>query len=360
MTAWNLEPTTLDSQGPISLDLITTAARVVDTSGVIEILESWDKADNPNRYRGGRPAQVSARSALILLIVAGLDDKPLNITEAVEILRYRLDGKAWAAAGLDLNLFTDRRNPQWYSRIYRTIRNRARALIDPYPETKKGRRYDKDVFAALKATRSPALIEQRKKRIAIFDSALALGSARLAGDDVFKRHIGDYASDATMYATSTTMPRSGSKLTSSEPDAGSYVREGNHHPGENKGAIKVKHGFDPTLAVAVGGAFGESVPDLIVGVSVDKPGHRPGQNVLQAVAMLERTGFPRRYMIGDMAYSPGSKPEYYQAPMRKNGWKIVGDIPNKEEARGIAATYVAWSFPMENALPSSFDAPAGP
>lgn len=339
MTAWNLEPTTLDSQGTISLDLITTAARVVDTSGVIEILESWDKVDNPNRYRGGRPAQVSVRSALILLIVAGLDDKPLNITEAVEILRYRLDGKAWAAAGLDLRLFADRRNPQWYSRIYRTIRNRVRALIDPYPETKKGRRYDKDVFAALKATRSPALIEQRKKRIAIFDSALALGSARLAGDDVFKRHIGDYAVDATMYATSTTMPRSGSKLTSSEPDAGSYVREGNHHPGANKGAIKVKHGFDPTLAVAVGGAFGESVPNLIVGVSVDKPGHRPGQNVLQAVAMLERTGFPRRYMIGDMAYSPGSKPENYQAPMRKNGWKIVGDIPNKEEARGIAATY---------------------
>lgn len=94
MTAWNLEPTTLDYQGPISLDLITTAARVVDTSGVIEILESWDKMDNPNRYRGGRPAQVSVRSALILLIVAGLDDKPLNITEAVEILRYRLDGKA--------------------------------------------------------------------------------------------------------------------------------------------------------------------------------------------------------------------------------------------------------------------------
>lgn len=76
MTAWNLEPTTLDSQGPISLDLITTAARVVDTSGVIEILESWDKGDNPNRYRGGRPARVTVRSALILLIVAGLDDKP--------------------------------------------------------------------------------------------------------------------------------------------------------------------------------------------------------------------------------------------------------------------------------------------
>lgn len=339
MTAWNLEPTTLDSQGPISLDLITTAARVVDTSGVIEILESWDKGDNPNRYRGGRPARVTVRSALILLIVAGLDDKPLNITEAVEILRYRLDGKAWAAAGLDPKSFTDRRNPQWYSRIYRTIRNKIRALIDPYPETKKGRRYAKDVFAALKATRSPALIEQRKKRIAIFDSALALGSARLAGDDVFKQHTGDYASDATMHPTSTTMPRSGDKLTSSEPDAGFYVREGNHNPAENKGAAKVKHGFEPSLAVAVGGAFGESVPNLIVGVSVDKPGHRPGQNAVQAAAMLERVGFPRRYMIGDMAYSPGSKPENYQAPMRKNGWKIVGDIPNKEEARGIAATY---------------------
>ncbi len=41
--------------------------------------------------------------------------------------------------GLDLRLFADRRNPQWYSRIYRTIRNRVRALIDPYPETKKAR-----------------------------------------------------------------------------------------------------------------------------------------------------------------------------------------------------------------------------
>ncbi|MFR9950022.1 hypothetical protein ACL1HZ_13580 [Corynebacterium striatum] len=67
----------LPSEGPVSLEYVSLAARIVDTSGVLDMLADWDRIDNPQRYRGGRKAHVSKRSALILLVLLGLLGKPL-------------------------------------------------------------------------------------------------------------------------------------------------------------------------------------------------------------------------------------------------------------------------------------------
>ncbi|SES35185.1 hypothetical protein, partial [Corynebacterium cystitidis] len=37
----------LPTEGPVSLEMVELAARIVDTSGALEMLADWDKVDNP-------------------------------------------------------------------------------------------------------------------------------------------------------------------------------------------------------------------------------------------------------------------------------------------------------------------------
>ncbi|MDK8832311.1 hypothetical protein [Corynebacterium striatum] len=352
----------LPSEGPVNLEYVSLAARIVDTSGALDMLVDWDRIDNPQRYRGGRKAHVSKRSALILLVLLGLLGKPLYVSEAAEIVRYRLDGKAWQTIGFALDDFDDRHNLQWYFRMWRTIKHTIRRTIDPYPETKHHGRLTPQEYEALKASRDGALVGQRKARAAIFASAFALASARLVGDDVLTGSQGDMAVDGTIFPVTGYGAFGGQKRVPSTPDAGYYVREGNHSPADNPGKKKVFWGFEATFTVTSGGQFGATVPHLITGCSVDKPGHRIGQNVRQALAVYEAANLPRRYMSGDMAYSPGSAVDHYQRPMRAAGWKLLGDIPNKEAARGIQGEYEGVVFvdgqaycPAIKAMPQLLD-----
>ncbi|SER36443.1 hypothetical protein, partial [Corynebacterium cystitidis] len=224
-------------------------------------------------------------------------------------------------------------------RLWRTIKHTIRRVIDPYPETPHHGRLTPEKYEELRATRDPTFIGQRKKRAALLSSAFALASARLIGDDTLTNSKGDMAIDGTMFPVTGYGSFEGQKRVPSTPDAGHYVREGNHNPKDNPRAKKYAWGFEATFTVTSGGEFGVSVPHLITGCSIDKPGHRIGLNARQALAIYEATGLPRRYMSGDMAYSPGAAVDNYQRPMRAAGWKLTGDIPNREESRGIQGEY---------------------
>ncbi|MDK8889993.1 hypothetical protein [Corynebacterium macclintockiae] len=95
--------------------------------------------------------------------------------------------------------------------------------------------------------------------------------------------------------------------------------------------------FEATAVVAVGGEFGKTLSVPVVGLSMDRPGYKPGYNARAALAHLERTNLPRRYAVTDMAYYPLSKAEHYQIPMRERGWKLVGEVLNRSEAKGVFA-----------------------
>ena len=77
----------------------------------------------------------------------------------------------------------------------------------------------------------------------------------------------------------------------------------------------------------------------MVGLLLDKPGYKPGYNARAALAHLERTNLPRRFAVTDMAYYPQSKAEHYQIPMRERSWKLVGEVPDRPEAKGVSASY---------------------
>ena len=333
-------PTTYE--GAISLDMLKIATDVVDTSGVVEQLAEWDSADRAGRGLGGRPSHIPVRAALILFILPALLGKPMFVRESSEILRYRLDGKAWGALDIDLRKWDTRTDTTWYDRLWRTLRYRVRDVIDPFPETPHWRRLDKEEYAELAASRDPEFVKSRHARTSIFMSMLALASAKVLNEDMFDGWDGDIAIDGTPIEVTGYGRTARSRRAPSTPEAGWYVRTGDHKGDGVSGVEHIKKsawGFETTAVVAVGGEFGKSLPAPVIGLSLDRPGYKPGYNARAALAHLEGTNLPRGFAVTDMAYYPQSKAEHYQIPMRERGWKLVGEVPNRTEAKGVSAAY---------------------
>lgn len=329
-------------EGTISLDMLKIATDVVDTSGVVEQLAEWDSADRAGRGLGGRPAHIPVRAALILFILPALLGKPMFVRESSEILRYRLDGKAWNALDIDLRKWDSRTATTWYDRLWRTLRYRVRDVIDPFPETPHWRRLSKEEYAELEASRDPEFVASRHARTSIFMSMLALASAKVRNENMFDGWDGDIAIDGTPIEVTGYGRTARSRREPSTPEAGWYIRNGDHKGDGVSGVENIKKSawaFEATAVVAVGGEFGKSLPAPVVGLSLDRPGYKPGYNARVALAHLERTNLPRRYAVTDMAYYPLSKAEHYQIPMREKGWKLVGEVPNRAETKGVSAAY---------------------
>ena len=338
----NTELPAVPSEGLIPLDYVDIAVRVVDTSGVVDLLAEWDAADRAEKNAGGRPAHITVRSALIMFVLTGLVHHHLHIRSASEILRYRLAGKAWNTVGIEMKKWDTRSNTAWYNRLWRTLRYRVRDVIDPFPETPHWRRLTKQEYAKLEASRDPEFVNSRHARTAIFMSRLAYASASVLNENMFDGWNGDIAIDGTPIEVTGYGNTKRSQRVPSTPEAGWYIREGDHFGDGVHGVESLKKSawaFEATAVVAVGGQFGNGLPAPVVGLSMDRPGHRPAYNARAALAHLEKTSKARGYAVTDMAYYPMSKPENYQIPMREKGWKLVGETPNKQGAKGVAAAY---------------------
>ncbi|MCK7660051.1 hypothetical protein [Corynebacterium antarcticum] len=331
-------------EGDIPVDYLTIAAKVVDTSGVVEMLAEWQKNDREGqeKHPGGGPAKIEVGTALNLFVLPALLGKSMFVSESCKIMRDRLPGKAWQQAGLDLALFKDRRDLHLYDCLWRTLRRNVRDVIDPYPETLHGRRLTKDEYAELEGSRDPEFVRSRHARSALFMSRLAFASAMVMQDNVFTDWPGDIAIDATAIEVTGYSNSKRSHRVPTTPEAGWYIRDGDHKGDGLNGVEGIKKSawaFEATVVVALGGRFANGLPAPVVGLYLDRPGYAPAYNARAALAVLEATDLPRRYAITDMAYYPGAKPENYQIPMHKQGWKLVGDIPDRPGVKEIAATH---------------------
>jgi hypothetical protein len=68
----------------------------------------------------------------------------------------------------------------------------------------------------------------------------------------------------------------------------------------------------------------EVLSALVLGVSPDKPGHRPAYNGLKILNRLRERGYKPGYLAGDRAYN-NSEPDEWQLPVRALGYKPVYD-----------------------------------
>lgn len=174
--------------------------------------------------------------------------------------------------------------------------------------------------------RDPELIEARRKRLTLFTNSLLMASARLLGEKEFNQWTGDVAVDGTPIKAANNGTRRKSKRVSSEPDAGWYVREGDHKGSEDSDPSKLMWAYEATLATMTFPATDDEMPSLIVGIALDKPGCNIAERAVDALThIINDDTLPKGHFIGDRAYLPGSKAEKLAMPLRRAGYKMMGD-----------------------------------
>lgn len=143
-------------------------------------------------------------------------------------------------------------------------------------------------------------------------------------------------------------------LTSTDPDAGWYVREGDHKDPDTPPAAGTKDprrrsvrkhlfGYEATLAVLAhshhaphlpGLPTGTRLPSVTTAITVHRPGVEPGGNAIRALADQRERGHKPGILGADRAYN-NSLPEHFQLPVRALGYKPAYDYP--ASALGIQA-----------------------
>jgi hypothetical protein len=136
----------------------------------------------------------------------------------------------------------------------------------------------------------------------------------------------------------------------SDPDGGWYVREGDHRDQIGPGGKKLRKLFwalEATIAV-MGRPPGSvpTYPNLVLGVSLGRPGEDPGGSATRLLASLRARGYQAGFLGADRGYTQ-CLPEHFHLPARSLGYKVVMDYKAAElgvEANSQGAVLVDGAF----------------
>lgn len=308
---------------------LRTPLDVVDDSGVIDLIEHWTEEDGIGLGGVGRPREMPIRSVLVLMVMLAIDNQPMHLTKARDIICDRATDNALKTLGFPVRDETDyktlRGRKQWYDKLWHAYHAILR-VVDPVLEISYKQRLTREEYDALVVSRDPELVEARRKRLTLFNNSLIMAAAKVIGEKEFNQWTGDVAVDGTPIKAANNGSTTRSSLVSSEPDAGWYVREGNHDGSNESDPSKTMWAYEATLAVMTFNKTDDGMPSLLLGMSLDKPGHNIGKRAQDALShIMNDAELPKGYFIGDRAYLPNSKPENLAMPLRLAGYKMMGD-----------------------------------
>jgi hypothetical protein len=339
---------------------VAAAEEDVDNSGLIPLLEEFV------HLHLGRNRNLSLRNCLIgLQLCTQLNGGRAVLERTTDILFYRLPPHT--KQRLEVRQYAD--TDKGFEAAYHVVRRLWGAMRDainpsPLPANKH---LPREEAARLEAEADPEKLAEREHRLALFTEFLLDASVRPVKDLLAELTDGSLAVDATPVRTYARGRKTGGPVLSTDPNAGWYVREGDHrdpddppvadamrppqkHPrsqpakatkneptGKKKRKKRPKYlfGYDATLAVTRDSRYDQVLlddgtpnpdvlPALVLGMSLDKPGHRPAYNGLKILSRLKARGYRPGYLAGDLAYN-NSHPDEWQLPVRALGYKPVYD-----------------------------------
>lgn len=335
----------------VPLNVVMWAANVVDSSGVMDKVTGWDRADQT--YRGGRPPSLGPRAVFIAWLVVAFEQQPLYATRVAEVLSERLSPEAAAVMGVPASFATvpyeDMQN-----RVERAT-NRLLEVFDykPLLERKGARTTPKDerltrqrallkgelaAIAEHRAERADELEEKRKRFFRFANDLLHAQYDSLP--DGAKTHKLSLSIDATFLAA----PSKGMSTTKLEQrqdrqkipldfDAGWYVRTYDQRDGWDGNADnavkKVGYGYEAELAVLVSNDpnHRDSVPHIILGFNFHAPNADSNLAAREIFNDVLDWGHGFGYVTGDQAYLPGANPDMLQNPLRRAGAMLTMRYP---------------------------------
>jgi hypothetical protein len=246
--------------------------------------------------------------------------------------------------------------------VVRRLFHQVIDTMDPSP-LPKNRRLDKSRAAQLitAAKEREAELHEHSDLLLRATNAIVEESLNELRPHLRRHWDGSLAVDGTPIRTYAKGLRSTGPELATDPDAGWYVRTGDHRdpdtagktqkagkakPGKKKDqASKAKFGYDATLAIARnptrdgvplpdGSSDPRVVPAVVVGFTLDKPGVAPGPNALRVLTDVHQRDHPAGYCAGDRAYN-NTSPEDFQLPARRLGYELVFDY--RSDQLGIQA-----------------------
>ncbi|WP_416520549.1 hypothetical protein [Streptomyces achromogenes] len=333
---------------------VRTVLGEVAASGLIEEIE-------PLITRGkGRHCTLPVRTLLAGMSLASRRSGGVVTFTAVTNLLYFSLSEAMRDR-LGLHRYPD--NDRGFEAAYAVVRRRLHSIlqaIDPSP-LPKNHRLARRHAEKLLAQADPGLLTRKRTRLLRLANMILRMSLREALPLLEDHWDGSVSLDATVIGTYAKGLAPSSPVTSTDPDAGWYVRNHRHqnplalddlNPAQaarsrqnvrrqqkNDRIKKSLYGYDASLVVARdpehdgaplpdGSASPDVVPALILAFSIDKPSHRPGQVGVEALQHIDDR-FPRGYLAGDRAYND-QKPQNFQLPIRAMGYEPVYDYASDQ------------------------------
>lgn len=325
---------------------------IVDRSGVLDLLAAWreeDRAAAGKTNPGGRPHCISDRAALISFLVVATSDNPLHVTRVAGLIcAYHTTDKARESLGLPTSEQAarvgdayDKHYTRWYHRSHAAL-HRILDVVDLFPDTPTKRRLTHKELSDILANRDEALVLKRRARATEFFNRLIWSSYEELPEEYRENWKGDLTVDGTLLKgayTGTRKLRSGEDpnrvRASSEPDAAWYVREGDHKATEKtmkSTKDEVHWGYEATVVAGVVRNVGKySQPHLIMGISLDKPGHHVAERAIDSMRhILTDPDSPRGTFVGDRAYLYGAHQDKLQLPLLRAGYDLLGDYRDSQ------------------------------
>jgi hypothetical protein len=336
---------TAASQGPevfADAELLAAVAATARTTGLISGLLPIAETGRP------RLITVEALLAGMHLACAASGGAAVPLTDVAHILGRRLPDRWVDRFGL---LPLPEPGAHGFEALYARVRrlfHAVLALINPSPFPGGGRMTG-ERRELLTAQADPAAAEAaRLAGIAVTGALLedSIAGIRALMDAHWD---GSVSADGTAIAAFARPAPFGSPLGSTDPDAGWYIRDGDHADPAGPGPTTAKNtaktakparrklfGFEATLVPIdahtvelPGHPPGTRLPAVVLGMVLDKPGARPGPNATAVLADIHARGHRPGGLAADRAFN-NSTPETFQLPIRALGYRPAYDYPRDE------------------------------
>ena len=311
----------------LSDEAIGFAVDVVDASHVATRLEAL--LVRPT----GRPRTLPLRALLVALLLLALDDRALDLKAATKVL-YALDPR-WRD---ELGVTGEARTHQSLLARYRCVRylfHLALSVMDPSTQV-KNRVVAQGVLDAMASELDDDEIAARRSRLEGVVNDLLEASVRVCAPEELAHFDGSVGLDATVVPLFARGPSSRAGTSSSDPDGGWYVREGDHRDvvGPKGKQLRKLFWAQEATIVTMGRAPGSAPthPNLVLAALLTRPGEDPGASAVRLLNSVRSRGYPASFLGADRGYTQ-VRPEHFHLPARALGYRVVMDYRETELGR---------------------------
>lgn len=316
---------------------LTTMFRDKDVSVVFDAIRHTDVAEFldarhlQTKGKPGRPTTITHRALLVGLMLTAIDGRGCLASEVARTLYRRLHPTSMAL--LDVKPLPparskeEQRQQTWM--IERRVRNAIHRLLDTIDPSihPKGTAMAWEQLRRLDKPLTAEEVEERQVALSIVCNSILQVPFDLLPEKVKQKYRGSACIDATPVRVHSRGRSVYSEEASADPDAGWYVRTGDHSETGTDKVTKALYGFDLNLIVAVCDHLGDRqyLPALPIAQHLDRPGMDPAGAARRMFAYLASRNFQPRYLAGDGLYAQ-AHPAAFHDQARKTGWKLVMPI----------------------------------